>query len=331
VDDAGEPIISFRGVTKHFGARVAVEDASFDLLEGMTLGLVGESGSGKSTCVRLAVGLERPTEGPILWRGAPYRHSRRRLKAIRRQIGMVFQDPYDSLDPRVPIGKIVAEPLRIHHVRSGDVVEQARATLAAVGLPDAPLDSYPARYSGGGRQRIAIARALVLEPELLLCDEPTASLDVSVQAQIVNLLLELKTRSRISTVFVSHDLDLVHRVADHTVVMYAGRFVEVGPTDQIRGHPRHPYTLALLSAVPGDHPQRRKLGGAPWPQVSEDVDRTGCVFVARCPGVQDVCRTTRPPLEEVSAGSRVACFFPLEGEPPEAVRPDSFPASAQPE
>lgn len=331
MDDAGEPIISFRGVTKRFGARVAVEDASFDLSEGMTLGLVGESGSGKSTCVRLAIGLERPTEGAILWRGAPYRYSRRRLKTIRRQIGMVFQDPYDSLDARMPIGKIVAEPLRIHHVRRGDVVERAKAALAAVGFPDAPLDSYPARYSGGGRQRIAIARALVLEPELLLCDEPTASLDVSVQAQIVNLLMELKARSRISTLFVSHDLDLIHRIADHTVVMYAGRFVEMGPTDLIRSNPRHPYTVALLSAVPGDHPQRRKLAGLPRAQVSGDEDRTGCVFVARCPRVQDVCRTTRPPLEEVSAGCHVACFFPLGAERPGAVRPDPFPASAQPE
>jgi oligopeptide/dipeptide ABC transporter ATP-binding protein len=311
------PIIEFRDVTKRFGKRVAVEDVSFALPSGRTLGIVGESGSGKSTCVRLAVGLETPSEGSVLWRGAPYPLRRGGLKKIRRQIGIVFQDPYDSLDARIPLGRIIAEPLHTHGIRGRAAVERVKATLEAVGLPNASLDTYPGAYSGGGRQRIAIARGIVLEPDVLLCDEPTASLDVSVQAQIVNLLMALKNERRISTVFVSHDLDLVHRISDETMVMYAGRVVEIGPADRIRDQPQHPYTQMLLSTAPGDHPRRRKLNALQTPVSEAGVDRTGCVFAGRCPIVQDVCRTSRPGLEPTSTGSRAACFFPLGTAVPE--------------
>ncbi len=236
----GASVLSFRGVTKRFGHRVAVEDVDLDLLEGRTLGIVGESGSGKTTCVRLALGLERPTRGTIAFRGRLYPKTRRRLADIRRHIGFVFQDPYDSLDARMVIGDIVAEPLRIHGMGKVEAEHRAEKVLDAVGLPNVPLDAYPARFSGGGRQRIAIARALSLDPQVLLCDEPTASLDVSVQAQIVNLLLELKATRRLSMIFVSHDLDLVRRIADDVKVMYQGRVVEAGDADSVHARPRHP-------------------------------------------------------------------------------------------
>lgn len=316
-----EAVISFHGVTKRFGRRVAVEDVDFDLAEGTTLGIVGESGSGKTTCVRLAIGLERPTAGAILFRGRPYPRSRRRLKRIRRRIGLVQQDPYDSLDPRVRLGDIVAEPLRIHGVRGREALDRAAAALAAAGLPDAPLDSFPTAYSGGGRQRIAIARALVLEPEVLLCDEPTASVDVSVQAQIVNLLLDLRASRDLSMIFVSHDLDLIKRVATDIVVMYAGRVVESGPAEVVAEGPRHPYTATLLASIPGDHPERRKLVGeraagvgSSEPTEEAEMKRDACLFAPRCSKAQDVCRASAPLL--VTSTSRVAfrCFFPEGSE-----------------
>jgi len=310
-----QAVISFSGVTKRFGPRVAVEDVDFDLVEGTTLGIVGESGSGKTTCVRLAVGLERPTSGTVLFHGGHYPRTRRRLKDIRRRIGLVQQDPYDSLDPRMTIGQVVAEPLRIHGAKRR-LLDRASAALAAAGLPDAPLDSFPSAYSGGGRQRIAIARALVLEPEVLLCDEPTASLDVSVQAQIVNLLLELRTSRGLSMIFVSHDLDLIKRVATELVVMYAGRVVESGPAELVVAAPRHPYTVGLMASIPGDDPGRRKLIGRRTAATSateptdEQLNRDACVFARRCYKAQEVCRASAPLLESLTYGVAARCFFP---------------------
>jgi oligopeptide transport system ATP-binding protein len=314
-EDVAGSLLAFRDVTKRYGPRVAVEGVNLDLREGRTLGIVGESGSGKTTCVRLALGLERPTAGSIWFGGTTYARSDRQMREIRRRIGFVFQDPYDSLDPRMRIGDVVAEPLRIHGVRRGERLRRAEELLASVGLPDAPLDSYPSRYSGGGRQRIAIARALSLDPDVLLCDEPTASLDVSVQAQIVNLLLELKASRQLSVVFVSHDLDLIRRIADEVMVMYVGRVMETGEADEIHARPRHPYTASLLGAVPGDDPRHRKLQGrAPLVSVAEGAeDRTGCPFAPRCPRAQDRCRSTSPPLEAVAEGVLAACFFPQDG------------------
>ncbi len=312
-----DAVVSFREVTKRFGRRVAVEDVDFDLPEGTTLGIVGESGSGKTTCVRLAVGLERPTAGAIQFRGGSYPRSRRGLKRIRRRIGLVQQDPYDSLDPRMTIGHVVAEPLRIHGVGRREGLDRATAALAAAGLPDASLDSFPTAYSGGGRQRIAIARALVLEPEVLLCDEPTASLDVSVQAQIVNLLLELRASRNLSMIFVSHDLDLIKRVATHIVVMYAGRVVESGPAELVATSPRHPYTVTLLASIPSDHPGRRKLVGQPAvdaassePTEEIDLRRDACLFAPRCYRAQGTCRASAPLLERSTSGVAFRCFFP---------------------
>jgi oligopeptide/dipeptide ABC transporter ATP-binding protein len=321
-----EAVVSFRGVSKRFGSRLAVEDAEFELAEGTTLGIVGESGSGKTTCVRLAIGLERPTAGTLLFHGRRYPRSRRRLRRIRRRVGLVQQDPYDSLDPRMTIGDIVAEPLRLYGGRGREVLDRAAAALAAAGLPNAALTSYPRAYSGGGRQRIAIARALALDPEVLLCDEPTASLDVSVQAQIVNLLLDLRESRGLSMIFVSHDLDLIRRVATDIVVMYAGRVVESGPAAIVAERPLHPYTSALLASIPGDHPERRKVVGARSAAVDSgeaevadeaEPDRDACVFAPRCPKAQDVCRAAAPPVSRSTSGVLFRCYFP-EGSEVEA-------------
>jgi ABC-type dipeptide/oligopeptide/nickel transport system ATPase component len=238
---------------------------------------------------------------------------------------------------------IVSEPLRIHRLRGRDSDRRISELLAAVGLPDAPLDSYPSRYSGGGRQRIAIARALICDPAVLICDEPTSSLDVSVQAQIVNLLLEAKRSRDLSMLFVSHDLDLIGRVADSLAVMYRGRVVETGPAELVRGRPRHPYTRSLHDAVPADHPARRRLaalgrtgaadagaaqttGGPPGTAEAEGqagadgqaeaataAAADSCVFAGRCPRAQARCHAERPPMVAEAGGRSHACFFPLDG------------------
>jgi peptide/nickel transport system ATP-binding protein len=345
--DAG-PVLGFESVSKYYRGVAALDQVSLSLSRGTALGLVGESGSGKSTCVRLALGLERPSSGQLTFEGSPYPRSRRQLRPLRRKIGFVLQDPYDSLDPRMPLRDIVSEPLRVHRLRrlaiarsdtggsdTGGSSTDRRVTemLRAVGLGDAPLGSYPARYSGGGRQRIAIARALMTDPAVLLCDEPTSSLDVSVQAQIVNLLLEAKRGRDLSLLFVSHDLDLIGRVADSLAVMYRGRVVESGPAELVRSRPRHPYTKSLHDAVPADHPARRRLAAQPeqnaaarsavtagyssagtaGPASTGSAKADSCVFADRCPAAQARCHAERPPTVAESDGRSYACFFPLAG------------------
>jgi peptide/nickel transport system ATP-binding protein len=311
----GRVLLGFESVSKYYRGLAALDAVSLSLTRGSTLGLVGESGSGKTTCVRLALGLERPTAGRLTFDGAEYPQGRRKLRRVRRQIGFVLQDPYDSLDPRMRLRDIVSEPLRVHRLRDRDTDRRVSDLLAAVGLPDAPLDSYPARYSGGGRQRIAIARALICDPAVLICDEPTSSLDVSVQAQIVNLLLEAKRSRDLSMLFVSHDLDLIGRVADSLAVMYRGRVVETGPAELVRSRPRHPYTKSLHDAVPADHPARRRLvaagsaAGQDGAGPASGPDR--CVFAGRCPRAQARCHAERPPLVVEADGRSHACFFPL--------------------
>ena len=313
-------MIGFEAVTKRYrGGRLALDHVTFTLEPGRSLGLVGESGSGKTTCVRLALGLERPTSGRLTFDGVRYPASRRRLRVLRRQIGFVLQDPYDSLDPRMTIRDIVTEPLRIHRLggwrgAAGDELVAER--LAAVGLPGADLRSYPSRYSGGGRQRIAIARALITSPSVLICDEPTSSLDVSVQSQIVNLLLAAGRERDLSMLFVSHDLDLIGRVVDTVAVMYGGQVVETGPAELIRRSPRHHYTKALHDAVPADHPRDRHLaervlaanvGAAAEIQAGADI-RKGPDIEAG-PGIQ--------------AGLSIQAGHAVTAEPAVATEPDS--------
>jgi oligopeptide/dipeptide ABC transporter ATP-binding protein len=358
-DVTGETaVLAFEDVRKLYRGQPALDGVSLTLAPGTTLGLVGESGSGKTTCVRLALGLERPTSGRLAFGGVPYPRGRRALRPLRRQIGFVLQDPYDSLDPRMTLRQIVAEPLRTRgradagppgwpgREGSGTGAEKSSAgavsderiseILAAAGLPGAPLDSYPARYSGGGRQRIAIARALIGDPALLICDEPTSSLDVSVQAQIVNLLLAARRQRELSMLFVSHDLDLIGRVADELVVMYAGQVVEAGPAALIRDQPRHPYTRALHDAIPAAHPAQRRLAGvrtgsagadgpgsAPGDQAAAGraAGAASCVFAERCPRVQPRCRAERPLMISETDGRTYACFSPIprSGGPAERI------------
>ena len=335
-------MIGFEGVSKRYrGGRLALDDVTFTVPDGGSLGLVGESGSGKTTCIRLALGLERPTTGRLTFGGTPYPQGRSRLRVLRRQIGFVLQDPYDSLDPQMTIRNVVTEPLRVHGLpggrgQGGDVLVAEQ--LAAVGLPGADLRSYPARYSGGGRQRIAIARALITAPSVLICDEPTSSLDVSVQSQIVNLLLDAGRERHLSMLFVTHDLDLIGRVVDTVAVMYGGRIVEIGPADQIRRSPRHHYTKALHDSVPADHPSNRRLAvrtAGPEPAGHQLAGRdaagrdaagrdagslaaggreTGagsCVFASRCGRAEARCRQERPPMIADSTGRSYACFYPI--------------------
>jgi oligopeptide/dipeptide ABC transporter ATP-binding protein len=300
------PIVELERVTKRFGGVTAVDEVSLALHPGRTLGVVGESGCGKSTTARLIVGLERPSAGELRFNGAPYGRSGRALRAARKAIGMIFQDPYESLDARFTVGDVVAEPLDTHGVRRGERADRVRELLDSVGMSGIDPGAYPAQFSGGQRQRIGIARALALDPELVVCDEPTSALDVSVQAQILNLLLELQRERGVGLLVISHDLHVVRRMSDEVAVMYAGMVVEQGPAEAVTRSPRHPYTRALLDAIPGTSPAERRLRDRP--RAAEGIASAaaaGCPYSTRCPLATDVCRAEKPALE--GDDHRVAC------------------------
>ena len=300
------PIVELERVTKRFGGVTAVDEVSLALHPGRTLGVVGESGCGKSTTARLIVGLERPSAGELRFNGAPYGRSGRALRAARKAIGMIFQDPYESLDARFTVGDVVAEPLDTHGVRRGERTDRVRELLDSVGMSGIDPGAYPAQFSGGQRQRIGIARALALDPELVVCDEPTSALDVSVQAQILNLLLELQRERGVGLLVISHDLHVVRRMSDEVAVMYAGMVVEQGPAEAVTRSPRHPYTRALLDAIPGTSPAERRLRDRP--RAAEGIASAaaaGCPYSTRCPLATDVCRAEKPALE--GDDHRVAC------------------------
>lgn len=292
----------------------AVDGVSFDVAAGETLALVGESGCGKSTVARSLVGLYPLTRGVITLKGRPLSDLRKQDgKALRRQMQMIFQDPYASLNPRWRVGRIIAEPLRVHENLSA----QARQTrvaelLAQVGLDPADSERYPHQFSGGQRQRISIARALAVRPEFLVCDEPTSALDVSVQAQVLNLMKDLQRELGLTYLFISHNLAVVHHVADRVAVMYLGRIVELAPRDSLFNTPRHPYTRMLLSAIPdisGTGVRRTPVGG----EVPNPLNPpSGCTFHPRCPHVRDICRRETPQsLPEGNA--QVACHGVAQG------------------
>jgi len=292
------PIVELERVTKRFGGVTAVDEVSLALHPGRTLGVVGESGCGKSTTARLIVGLERPSTGELRFNGAPYGRSGRALRAARKAIGMIFQDPYESLDARFTVGDVVAEPLDAHGVRRGERTDRVRELLDSVGMSGIDPGAYPAQFSGGQRQRIGIARALALDPELVVCDEPTSALDVSVQAQILNLLLELQRERGVGLLVISHDLHVVRRMSDEVAVMYAGMVVEQGPAEAVTRSPRHPYTRALLDAIPGTSPAERRLRDRP--RAAEGIASAaaaGCPYSTRCPLATDICRAEKPALE----------------------------------
>ncbi|HET9381379.1 MAG TPA: dipeptide ABC transporter ATP-binding protein [Streptomyces sp.] len=340
-----EPVLEVSGLVKHYpltrgivwkkhiGAVRAVDGVDFTLGRGETLGIVGESGCGKSTVARTLVNLERPTAGAIRYRGEDItRLSGRALKAVRRNIQMVFQDPYTSLNPRMTVGDIVGEPYDIHPEAApkGERRRRVQELLDVVGLNPEYINRYPHQFSGGQRQRIGIARGLALRPEVIVADEPVSALDVSVQAQVVNLMDRLQAEFDLSYVFIAHDLSIVRHISDRVAVMYLGRVVETGRDTEIYDHPTHPYTQALLSAVPVPDPEAREhreriilTGDVPSPTAVP----SGCGFRTRCWKAREKCAREVPPLAvperfrgtDSPAAHASACHFAEEKQvvPPE--------------
>ncbi|MEP3331601.1 dipeptide ABC transporter ATP-binding protein [Sedimentitalea sp.] len=291
----------------------AVQKVDFNLYPGKTLAVVGESGCGKSTLARMVTMIEEPTAGQLMLDGQPVVRSR--WPDLRTSVQIVFQDPYGSLNPRQRIGTILQEPLVINRpdLSAAERDEKARDILRLVGLRPEHYDRYPHMFSGGQRQRIAVARALMLDPKVLVLDEPVSALDVSIQSAILNLLVDLQDRLGLAYLFISHDLSVVRHVADDIIVMYLGQAVETGSKESVFAAPRHPYTKALLSATPradpGGNKERIKLTGE-LPSPMENLP--GCPFAPRCWQVQDICREQRPPLE--GGAHAAACHFPLDAD-----------------
>lgn len=310
-----EPLLSVRHLVKRFksGAGVvhAVEDVNFDIARGETLGLVGESGSGKSTIGRAILRSIDPTEGEVLFEGRDVaRMSQREMRPLRARMQMVFQDPYASLNPRLRVRSVIGEALDAHGLARG-ARREARIgeLLELVGLEASHADRFPHEFSGGQRQRIGVARALAVEPDLIVADEPVSALDVSVQAQVLNLLQDLRARLGLAMLFISHDLDVVELMCERIVVLYLGRVMEIGPAEAVYRTPRHPYTQALLAASPVADPlaprARRVLqGDIPSPLAPP----SGCVFRTRCPVATDACAQAVPPMRAVGERHGVACI-----------------------
>jgi oligopeptide/dipeptide ABC transporter ATP-binding protein len=308
------PIKSGVIVDRKVGHVHAVDDVSFTLSEGETLGIVGESGCGKTTLIRTLVRLIEVTTGSIRFRGADITHGgRTQLEPIRREMQMVFQDPQASLNPRKRINQILATPLRLRGVEKSQIEAESRKLLDKVGLSTEHLNRFPHEFSGGQRQRIGIARALAVNPRLILLDEPVSALDVSIQAQVINLLGELQDEFHLSYVFVAHDLSVVRHVSDRIAVMYLGKLMEVSPADELYSKPIHPYTAALLAAIPIPDPNenraraREVVTGEPPNPINPP---SGCRFHTRCPHATEVCKTVEPQLTEYGTGHLAACHHP---------------------
>ena len=321
------PLFEAVGVSKNFhvGSRFsargrltvhAVDDVTLAVMPGETVGLVGESGCGKSTLGRCMIRLHDVSAGILRFKTEDITHkSRREMRKLRKELQMVFQDPYASLNPRRRVRDLIAEPLRVHTaLKAREIDERVNELLSLVGLqPDHAL-RFPHEFSGGQRQRIGIARAIALDPKLIVLDEPVSALDVSVQAQIVNLLADLQERLKLTYVFIAHDLSVVRQVSTRIAVMYLGSIVELGNADELFSNPAHPYTQALISAVPV--PDVTKLGTRKRIVLAGDVPSpvnppAGCRFHPRCPMVQERCKTQRPQLVDAAPGRKVACHFPL--------------------
>jgi oligopeptide transport system ATP-binding protein len=315
VDDLMMHFPIYRGVIqRQVGAVRAVDGVSFDIKRGETLGLVGESGCGKSTAGRTILQLYRPTAGAVTFEGVDLVHLKGEdLRKMRRKMQMIFQDPYASLNPRMTVADIVGEPLVVHNVATGrEIEERVKHLLDLVNLNPSFAGRYPHEFSGGQRQRIGVARALALQPSFIICDEPISALDVSIQAQVVNLLEELQEQFNLTYLFIAHDLSMVKHISDRVAVMYLGIFAELASRDDLYSNPLHPYTRALLSAVPIPDPiadaKRERVilkGDVPSPANPP----SGCRFRTRCPIAEGVCAESRPDFREIKPGHFVACFF----------------------
>ena len=329
----GARLLEVRGLKKYFpieagllrrvvGHVRAVDDVSLSIDKGKTLGLVGESGSGKTTLGRCVLRALDLTAGEIIFNHDGARTdlaklSRREMREYRKHMQMIFQDPYSSLDPRKTVYDIVSEPLRINRVASGKALEaRVRQALEHVGLDLRYMKRYPHAFSGGQRQRIGIARALSISPKLIVCDEAVSALDVSVQAQILNLLKDLQEELNLTYLFIAHDLSVVEHVSDDVAVMYVGKLVEQAPTQALFSRPRHPYTEALLSAIPRPDPDMPlpESGGVEGELPDPAKPPAGCYFHPRCPYAQEICRREAPPLQQVAPGHTAACHFADELE-----------------
>jgi oligopeptide transport system ATP-binding protein len=282
---------------------------------GETLGLVGESGSGKSTLARTLLRINRPSSGALLFQGREITTLEgAALRVLRRRLQMIFQDPFGSLNPRMSVGRAIAESLVVHNLARGRALdERVAASLEMVGLPARFAARMPHEFSGGQRQRICIARALCCQPEFIACDEVLSALDISLQGQILELLAQLKARLGLTYLFISHDLRVVRRISDRVAVMYLGRIVELAPTAELYEHPAHPYTVALLAAIPTPDPiaeRARRRAALPGELPSPAHPPPGCAFHERCPKASARCRSEQPPLEQIAPGHQVACFHP---------------------
>ena len=326
---SGENLLETRNLKMYFPIKAgvlrrtvghvkAVDGVDLEIRKGETLGLVGESGCGKSTLARLVLRLLEPTEGEVLFEGENILgYDRKRMLDVRRNMQIIFQDPYASLNPRMSVGNIIAEPLKTHKVSEGaERKKRVQELLEVVGLSPEHYNRYPHEFSGGQRQRIGVARAIALNPRLIICDEPVSALDVSIQAQVVNLLQDLQKEFDLTYVFIAHDLSVVKHISDRVAVMYLGKIVEVADRKDLYDNPRHPYTASLLSAIPVPDPRKERArqrvvltGDVPSPATPP----SGCSFHTRCPRAQDYCKENTPPLEpQESENHLAACFFPVK-------------------